>query len=427
MLKWTTLALLVWGQLALGMTDHSKMVNSVQEKYADQFKKYPILIFDIDEISLRYGKANAFGEDKEQELKRAKVIQSYVEDKTGVKLSDSDSLSLEPYTTVMKEGAYAVPLKKKFPGKDVLICAVFPASPNSNQRLETERIIGYDIPGAYDDVHYLELKNKLTYQELKLFSIYHELSHCLDPKFLPAVQVAWEPDAHGIHLSESYAESLALILMEREGYKDLGLSRAMYRNLYTKKAGPWFAANPGYGMGNPAFKSGGAIYYLVPSLMATKGLIKNKEIDPSANLEDLIEETVRIVDENAMSGRTITAVVNSFDYGKEKSLETYRNYVLKYPNLFDGTYRDLLYFFDFSDYLLGKVLGGEFVEETPLPLKSLGHYRLCEAYQAEDLNTLWMLIDDERSELFGENGSIEEQKMRQKKLNDIFNSLSNCQ
>ena len=48
-----------------GKTEFSKFVEYVQTKYADEFKDYPILIFDMDEIEYRYAKANVFGDTKE--------------------------------------------------------------------------------------------------------------------------------------------------------------------------------------------------------------------------------------------------------------------------------------------------------------------------------------------------------------------------
>lgn len=416
---------------SVAQTEYSKLVNYVQKKYADNFTKYPILIFDQDLLEFRFAKADAFGEEKEKEQKRVDIIIDYVKEELGIELSRRIALSLEPYTSVLKHGAYAVPMLSNETGtyeERMVLCGVFAASPNSNQQLETLRLTGHDVPGAHDGVDYHGLQKKMSLKELQLFSMYHELAHCMDPKFMPANYGLWGPDAHGIHLSESFAETMALLLMQREGYSDLGLSRSYMRSFYARKAGPWFAQNENIGFGNPVFGSGGAIYYLTPVLLAAQDLLDRNKIDVNVQVDELMEETIAIVNENALVSRSFSAVVYSFKYGVEEALERYRDYALNTPDFFKETYSDLVTFLDFSNFMVESYVGVA-SEELPLvvALNDFDLDPLCEAFTSGDEQELAQLVQAERIALEQSHVELSLLKERQSSLDNVYQSLTSCQ
>lgn len=408
-------------------TNHSKLIKRVQEKYANQFTEYPILIMDIDEISFRYLQKNAYGLSKEKEVERAHILIEYVEEKIGVELTLAESIGLEPYTTVLKESAVALPVlgrdyKKRI---DYEACVVFPASPNSNKRLETHRILQLDTPGAYENVNYEGLQETLEYNELKLFSLYHELGHCMDRTFMPEMYTSYEPDPHDIHLAESFAEVFGLMIMEMEGYKGTALKRALFRNMYSVEMGKWFVANPQNGFGNPLYKAGGAIYYLVPALLeARKRLEKRKGPLVVSNLDEIKDVAADIVKTAGYEGRSFNAIKYWFFEGQDKALDMYQDYYLRMPELFDDAFGDLSKFI-FQNELLYKKLAGKIefeVDQSLLPV--LDTSGLCSIKNNEE--ELYQQLNLEREQLSNWVGNYEDQVSRKANLDGIYEYLQTC-
>jgi hypothetical protein len=409
-------------------TDFSKTIQYVQEKYANQFEEYPILIFDKDELSYRYLQKNAFGKSKEKEVERANIIVEYVKEKTGVEITMPEAMGYEPYTTVLKGSAVALPVLGRT-SKDkanYVMCAVFPASPNSNQKLETHRILQLDTPDSYENVNFEGLQEKFTYEEMKMFSLYHELGHCMDRTFMPEMYLTYEATPHDVHLGESFAEVFGLLLLEMEGYKNLGLKRALYRNLYSTVMGKWFVDNPQNGFGNPLYKSGGPIYYLVPSILeARKRLEKRKNPLVVTSLEDIKIAAKDIVETAAYSSRSFSAVNYWFFEGQEKALDMYQEYHIKMPELFDGVLGELSEFIFQHEYLYEKLAGFEESKNSVMmELPTLGLADFCIA--KNDKEELFKLIQSERTQLLSWVGPYEDQLERKDSLDSLFEDLQEC-
>lgn len=424
MKKTLLMALCLLATPAFAKTEFSKLVNYVQTKYADNFKDYPILIFDIDEVEYRYAQANAFGESKEKEKQRTQIVKKYVQEKTGIELSDNEAGTYEMYTTVLKEGAYAMPTLMDGPDRRKVfkMCAVFPAAPNSNQRLETERITGLTTPGAYKEVSYEGLKKKMSYEEMQAFSLYHELGHCMDQVFMPHNYNTYEVGAHDVHMSESYAEVFALMMLEREGLKGTGQTRALLRNLYTQEMGKWFIDNPGNGFGNPLYLKGGVIYYLAPSLLATNEFVKRHRDFVQGPVEDLLSKAKEIVDEHALEGRSFHGIFRALSEERENVLEMYREFSFTNPSFFRTAYRDILRFLDFSPYLYDMIAGFAPNQDEGIEAAALEAADYC-AMEKEELS---IYIQEKRSELKEVSFSYESQKKRREELNSFFESYSKC-
>ncbi|MAF77078.1 MAG: hypothetical protein CME63_01150 [Halobacteriovoraceae bacterium] len=338
-------------------TLHSELVEYLQTKYTQQGQEYPILIMDQDEIDLRYAVGNATGDDDESEKRRAQILKAYVAEQIGVELSDTEASSLEPYTHVLKEGAYAVPLFNNYTDKKYKICSVFPASTNSNIRLETHRILGLDTPGAYPTDMFFRLKEHIPFDILKMYSVLHELGHCLDKTFMPAAYSNYEPSAHDVHESESFAETFATFMLIKEGHANWAQTRALYRNLYTRYMGQWFVDNPHNGFGNPLYLKGGVIYYLSPSLLEANYVIKRNRDIKEKSVAEYIQLAEDVVNKNALDFRAFQGIWRTFGEDTEEVLDFYREFSFDSPGLFQKAFEQITAFLDFSPYLERKIVG----------------------------------------------------------------------
>ncbi len=405
-------------------TELSKLVEYVQTTYADSFKDYPILVFDMDEVEYRYAVAKVFGSSKELEKKRQEIIKQYVFEKVGVELSNNEASTYEMYTTILKNGAYAMPTLVDGPNRKKVykMCAVFPASPNSNQRLETERITGLKTPGAYKDVTFTGLQEKLEYREMQLFSLYHELGHCMDRIYMPQNYNTYEVDAHSVHESESYAEVFALMMLEREGLQGTGRTRALLRNLYTQEMGQWFIDNPQNAFGNQLYLKGGLIYYLAPTLLATDEFVSRNRDFVKGAVDELLLKAGEIVKEYSVDGRSFNAIHRAMNEGHEEMINEYQEWSTRNPSFFTRAYKDLLHFLDYSPYLYEFIVGNTPDINEGSGLEKLGPEEFCSLEKTDFMN----YMDLKREELKVEGSSYASQQERQADLNDAFKMWADC-
>lgn len=276
--------------------------------WADTFEKaYPIHIFNRDEITYLFLKEGALGEGDQKQ--RMEIIDRYIQEKVGIALTENDLSNLETYLFVLNNSAVALPLTEGY-GKDFRykMCAVFPNAPNGNARIESERILGLLTKEVYPEHDYEQLTQKLSFEELYLFSLYHEVSHCLDQTFMPETYINSE-NSHGVHQSESFAETLAYLgLIDRLG-KDMAGARVLYRILYSRLMGEYFAKNPALGFGHPHFVKGGAVYYLAPVLFDAYDRVNSHTIKVAElNPQELLDVATDIVDKSSLHFRSFSAI-----------------------------------------------------------------------------------------------------------------------
>lgn len=410
----------------------TKIINEAQSKYQNAIKDYPILIFNQDEIDARFLAANAFGDSKEKKAQRLKVIQEYIFDKIGLEVSEREADQYEPYVTVLKGSAVALPLLQGRFGKyKYKMCGVFHASPNSNQRLELERILGLRTKEVYENQAAESILPKLPYETLAKFSIYHEIGHCLDQTFLPGVYNSGVESPHSVHESESFAEVMGLFILTQQGHKNIARNRGMLRTIYSRKMGSYFAKNPGLGFGNPFFVAGGVIYYLDPVLKAADVKIRELRSDfHQLQLPELITLAREIVEKNALHSRSFHAILSFLQADhQEDALDRYREYSYSSPDLFYESYRDLLTYSDFTSFLMGKIFDEDATESQGQgQLSEIDSRELCTLVVTKQSEALRLRLDSYREELQNELGSPEEQRSLAKRLNDIFEKeLSECE
>ncbi len=303
------------------------LVDSSQKKFGHK-KSWPIVVFDKDDIQWRFARAKALGEKKKEA--RYRIIQSYVQERVGLSLTEIEASQLEPYLTVLKEGAFALPvLRSQYPVRYKL-CAVFPASRNSSQELENERLLALNDKNIHPHREVHDYSAQMGFEDLQLFSLYHELSHCLDEKYFP--QTFEHEDAHLVHQAEAFAEVNAYFMLKMQG-RELSDLRAKMRSTYSHFAGSYFAKNPQLGMGHPYFVAAGAIYHLGPILLEAAAF------HPSEEESERMSQSV--VDQHTTDFRGFTAIVKFLEVGAEAVIY-YEERVRQWPDLFQQALVTLL-------------------------------------------------------------------------------------
>ncbi|NUM89507.1 MAG: hypothetical protein HUU37_09910, partial [Bdellovibrionales bacterium] len=330
--------ILVFAGSAQASTRMSALVARAQSELP--VAQSPVLIFDKDEIDWLFLQAGALGDTERHQAKRTEVIRAYVREKAGVDLTDGEAGSYEPYLYAAKDSAVALPVgdlgRKKYK-----MCAVFPADPNSNQLLEIRRVLGLANRDVYGDLGFDQVTAKLSYEEAMLFSLYHEMGHCLDKTYFPQTYVDYA-DPHAQHLSESFAEAFSLLALAREGKTDLGARRALIRTLYSWEMGKYHATHPQGGFGSEFHAYGGVIYYLAPVLERAQALIEGRREGQASSISSVAELAERIVREGALPPRLFQGIYSLMAEGENEALARYERYAADHPDLFLEVYQGLL-------------------------------------------------------------------------------------
>lgn len=317
--------------------DLSDEVSQLNREYGNALD-YPIIIFDKKEIVPLVKNLN--------ENDARQVIIQYIKEKFDVTVSENEAHNLLPYFTSMNASAVALPFFEDYFSKKMKFCAVLPNGVENDLPSEVKRILGFDpAHNGYGNFDFKEIEKLFTIEELRLFSLYHELSHCLDKHFLPDNYIG-EPSAHGVHLSESFAEVNALFLLaQRKELNKLGTKRSILRTVYTKHMGPLLANGEISIFGGPLLKAGGVIYFLSPVLIAGQRMLENfrrKVLD--LDLLETLELSREVVEHHGINSRSFQAFVMTMSDGVENTQKHYKKMATLAPDLFLATYQDLLYF-----------------------------------------------------------------------------------
>lgn len=327
--------LILVNSFAVDLTEEIKLLNRDYGRVMD----YPIVIFDKKEVvPLVTGKSESESSD---------IIKKYLLDKYEIQATDNEAYNLVPYFTVMNGSAVALPFfQGTWRDKRVHFCAVLPNGNDNDLKSEVRRILGHDPrTNVYDGFDFSYFEENFTLEELYLFSLYHELSHCLDTYFLPK-NYEGEPSGHGVHKSESFAEVNALFLLaQRKGMKRLGAKRSLIRTTYSKYMGPYFADSDTPIFGGQLVKQGGAIYFLTPALLAAQRKLEDFNRDViDFSLDQTLELSREIVDHHAINSRSFHALFMAYQDGFEDAGEHYKKMAQEAPELFLNTYYDLMFY-----------------------------------------------------------------------------------
>lgn len=389
--------------------NHQAEIQTAQE-WGESFNKpYPIFVIDRDVTNFLIQSQNA----SEDEEKRFELIKDYFLKEAEISITKQEFINLDPYMTTHTNSALAMPMMDRSNG-EYKFCAVFANAPNGNAEVETNRLVSFNQPEAFTDhpdFNYNNLTEKMSLEELYLFSLYHEVGHCLYDEFLvEANKNGGSP--HGIHEAEAYAETLAyLALIPRLG-TDVAVRRALYRTIYSRVVGEYLTTVPTFG--NPHVASGGAIYNLGPYLYKALELVHFQEIDLSQPLDQVAKDFVL---ENVLTSREFQAVVNFLKTGSEQTNTQYKEWAFKDPQFFYSSYMELIKYEQYTDDLLRYAFSS-----TPTPeydeLSELNTNLMCGLIQENNLEEHLKVLNDYRSII--NNGLY-----KTSEITEVYNRLNN--
>lgn len=328
--------LLILGAGPLWAFDMTREIAELNRDYGRALG-YPIVIMDKSEFRKYLVIKNISVQDEE---KLTETLMTYFQEKHGVPLELRHAQGLVTYLTAMDKNASAVPFfSQSYPPK-MKLCVVMPSHLKGSARQEVEWILGAQgLEHLYSGVDLQRVSESMTVDQLKLFSLYHELSHCLDRKFVPLTHQG-EPDAHSVHMAESFAEVNALLLLaQRKNITNMAQGRFVLRSLYSKVLGPYLAQLSG-ALDSELQGYGGSIYYLARSIKAAEGRLE--EATRVLTLEGVLSLSNEITLQSALSNRTFRALHFSFKQGEEKTLAEYHKLATDHPDLFQQAYEELL-------------------------------------------------------------------------------------
>lgn len=336
--------------------DHQEEIAVVQRLANSMGRPYPIWVFDRDDIHFLFVSHKVVGESKKTQ--RLELLGKYIFEKTNAELNSNDLENIDTYLSVLPESAVALPLQASFSSNAYKFCAVFPLAPNGNTEIETSRMLQLDFKTVYPNESYSQLSKKMSFDELYLFSLYHEVGHCLDPVYMPIVSASHD-DSHAVHLSEAFAEVFAYMNLYSRFNANIADTRALYRTIYSRRMGEFLAQDSSGGLMNPHRAKGGVIYYLTPYLMYAYEQIHFKKINPQ-NLtpQELIEATIDIVETKEIESRSFTAIALALQEGFEPIVQKYQDYAFNSPDFFYTAYLQLLSYRHQTDAWLSRAFTG---------------------------------------------------------------------
>lgn len=310
---------------------------------------YPIFVVDKADFQKMLAEKNLAGTEDRNVLVPAFTAYARAH---GIPMEPQDAAQLTAHFTHLNNSASAMPFyTDKFRRTQMRFCVVLPSANNSSHLDEVKRIIGADgQEEIYKGFDVSKLLPLLTQEELQLFSLYHELSHCLDRNYLAAL-FEDEPVPHNVHLAESFAETNALLLLaQRHGLKKLGIPRSMIRTLYSKYYGPAIANNQSNVYLGTVNKYGGSVYFLSPVLLAAQQeLERNGEKIGAFNLEQTLALSKMLVEQHAISKLSFEALNMLIKDGPESIVPYYQRLAKKSPSKFLKPLQDMMYYKSIMD------------------------------------------------------------------------------
>ncbi len=417
---------LTYSQMSLGI-DHAKEIAAAQE-WANSFERpYPIVIFNRDELHFRFLAEGASAETDTAEKKRQSIIGDHIFKKTGLQLASNILLNIETQLYVTPGGAVAMPFHESYDNNGPYqVCTVFVNAPNGNSQIEVERLTGLNVKEAYDGEHYAQLQLKEDFDVMYLFSLYHEVSHCLDQSFMPETYKTYSPTAHDVHASESFAETLAYLQISKRLGNDIAKARLLYRILYSRHVGTYLAQNVKLSFGDPLFASGGAIYYLAPSLSRAYQWLETGKVNPEkVDNDTLYQAAEAIVRESLLDFRSFSAIARSL-VERNKIVTEYSTSSFNDPDLFFDAYQDLILYYATTDNWLKfgldrtiENLTNHLQEAPHLPIQ-----KFCKTLGEDNPDSFILVLDEYRNLLNSQAFSAESRYKRYLELNSLSKTLS---
>lgn len=379
----------------------------------------PTLIFDRDEVGWLFAREGVFGDENLEA--RLAVIQRYVEGRTGVALDRNEAVNIDRYLTKVPDAAVAIPILEDF--RRLKMCAVFPSQPNSSERLEMDRILALGQPQIAQGLQEHQVRARLSYRESWMFSLAHELSHCLDVSYLPRSLQLFGENPHHAHQAEAFAEAMAMLIMAREGARSLGERRATIRSLYSRRAGPFLATDMRASFGIEAVMQGGAVYHLSPVIRATQAEIRSLGSGLlSMGLEGLRGLAERMVEGHSLPSTTMSALMQYFRHGAERAIATYESHVERWSDMFERPLADLRTYHAVTERALAQGIDLSRPDPTvpSATLRPISVSEFCPSFLAGDQASFMAKLKEFRSDLEHSRVPLAAQRERSAVMQRLF-------
>ena len=324
-----------------------------------QIRNYPVAVID----KVKYQEFLLLNKiDKHSpEPQRALALYSYLKKNHSLELPPQEIYSIlseaeDPHSAIAK-ALYHDPITMT----QVKACIVVPVAPSADNTSATLRFLGVETLQSkiYEGVDLAPLVNLIPRDQLELFSLYHEFSHCLDTQFYPRSLVDVE-SPHAKHQAEVFAETLALLLLAKnEGLHSLGPARAQLRALYYRYYGQAIAQSEPQFFARP-LKYEGTIYFLSHPLLKAQELIDNKLLEiKDLSLDELIALAKQITQDHGFSSFGFNALHMTLEQSPEQALTHYQKLASKNPKMFQPALNELERSLDYLNKHLPQPTGSE--------------------------------------------------------------------
>jgi|GEM_PF-4578237 hypothetical protein len=306
---------------------------------------YPVFVVNKPQFQQFLAKNNIT--DFDNRVLVARALYAFVKQNHHVEMQPDEAMSLANFFAPSFKEASAMPFfvdKMRF--SSMKYCVVIPSEGGGSVLEEIKRMTGADSqPELYAGVDLEKLAKLFTRDELQLFSLYHELSHCLDQNYIWSIN-EFEVVPHNVHLFESFAETNALLLLaQRKGLKSLGASRSILRAVYSKYYGPAIAKIDANVFAGAVNRAGGSVYFLPTVLLATqKQIDTNFESIAAMKLTDTLALSKSIVENHALDKASFEVLNMLMVNGSDETLAYCQRMAAKKPSKFLKPYLDLLYY-----------------------------------------------------------------------------------
>ena len=266
-------------------TEYSKYIAQLQRRFGSIKENRPIVIVDRDELQVQQ---SITGKNLNQ------IVEDFLEKHSGLDFSSNDADFIRRYYET--EARVSIPL---YYGTPEEVCVVLPSSPNGNAHQEAHRLLRWSYFKNVPEYQNKKVKHILSKEIASKLSDYHEISHCLDDKYMVELNTGFAYFDEGcIHKSEIFAEVHGMLLLAQDGHNQVGPIRSLYRLLgsfvggrYSSLLGPRLDMNE---------ISWGTVYSIYRSVDVAQEYIDSYGISGSS-LQETTEMALQITENTALS------------------------------------------------------------------------------------------------------------------------------
>ncbi len=212
-----------------GLTTHSRSVDDLNRRFGKAGPHNRILFIDRDDVTRRMAQMPR-GVSRDVALQKA--VEDHVLERIGVRLPDEASETIGQ--GIASGGGQALAITFRDASGLQSLCTVTGQNPDLSTQAYQQRIMGL-IAGVHDDFRNRPMLRQLSPEISAKFTDYHELGHCMDDRHI--AQFLQDPFAihdtdsavNITHRAEAFAEVFAVLMLARDGHRDVAGIRADHR------------------------------------------------------------------------------------------------------------------------------------------------------------------------------------------------------